>query len=419
MIPSSHTRIAAAIGAAAAASLFAPTTFAADCASLPNPVYVTGSSAVKPFLVKLGAALSKASPAVTIVYKGQGSCNGPDAIVNGTKMTGTAVYWDGVASGDQSCDLDIAGQVADVGVSDVFAASCPNITPTASEGDFFGPVQVMNMVVPKASSQTSISAEAAYFVFGFGAAGKAAPWTDDNLIFRRNEQSGTQQMVAKAINVPANKWKGVDATGSGALLTKVTTSVDPEKTIGILASDLADENRDKLKLLAYQHYGQTCGFLPDSSPTSFDKKNVRDGHYPVWGPLHFFAKVGADKKPSLPAAKQLIGYFTGEPAPAGVNLLDLEIAAHTVPACAMRVTRSAELGELASYAPPDPCGCYFDVKATGSTTCATCTNDDGCPSKHCRHGYCEAYLHEKREAPSEDGPVRLFAGRARLRGVRR
>lgn len=382
----------------AAAALFAATTVAASqadaatCASLPNPVYVTGSSAAKPLLVKLGTALSKASPAVTLIYKGQGSCTGVDAIVNGTAITGTANYWTDGMSGDQTCDLDLTGNTADIGISDVFAGSCPNVTMPADVGDFFGPVQVMNFVVPKASSQVSFSAEAAYFVFGFGMAGQAAPWTDDNLIFRRNETSGTQQMIAKAINVPANKWKGVDAGGSGGLLSKVATSATPEATIGILASDLADDNLDKIKILAYQHYGQSCGYTPDSSPTTKDKKNVRDGHYPVWGPLHLLSKVDASKKPTSKLAADVIGYLAGtQDPPAGLDILDVEIAAHTIPACAMRVSRSAEIGDLASYAPEKPCGCSFDFKTTGATTCTACTTDDTCPSKHCRYGYCEAY----------------------------
>lgn len=396
-----RNRLMAAAVAAAAVSAFAPSASAATCASLPSPVYMTGSSAVKPFAAKLGTALGTATPATTVVYKGQGSCFGPDAIYNGTAMTGTASFWDATGM-EQSCDLDLTGTPADVGVSDVYGKTCNAAFDKPDVGDFFGPVQVMNFVVPAASSQTSISAEAAYLVFGFGMAGAVAPYTDDNLIFRRNETSGTQLMITTALSqggqpFPGTKWKGIDATGSGALLTKVSTSAMPEATIGILASDLADDavTGGKIKILQYQHYEQSCGFLPDSSTTSHDKKNVRDGHYPIWGPLHMFAKIGADKKPTNKAAATLIDAITGAAEVTGVNMIDVEISAHTIPGCAMQVGRTAEIGALMSVAPAKPCGCYFEAKANGAapTSCKTCTTDTDCaggPATHCRYGYCEA-----------------------------
>ena len=369
---------------------------AADCSTFTKPVYITGSSAAKPFVKALGTALSGT---VTLVYSGPGSCNGADAIINGTKMTGTASVWDTTGT-ESSCTLPAAGQPVDVGASDVFAPSCDFLGITslpATVGDFFGPTQVMNFVVPTASSQKSISGEAAYLAFGLGAAGEVDPWSDINFMFVRDQKSGTQQMLARAIKVPANKWKGIPSTsGSGGVLTSVTSSTSPEKTIGILASDVADPNRDKLNILAFKAFGQTCGYLPDSTATSFDKANVRDGHYPVWGPLHFFAKIDATTKvPTNPDAKNFIGYFDGSVAtPTGVNLLDLEITSHTIPQCAMKVKRTSELGALASFQPDTPCGCYFEKKANGTApaSCTVCTDDAGCTgsAKHCRFGFCEA-----------------------------
>ena len=386
-------------GACLAASLLlvaAKNASAADCSTFTKPVYLIGSSAMKPFVKALAAALSGT---VTLVYQGPGSCNGPDAIINGTKMTGTASVFDSAGT-ETSCTLPTAGQTADVGASDVFATSCDFLgitTVPATVGDFWGPTQVMNFVVPTASSQKSISGEAAYLAFGLGAAGEASPWTDINFMFVRDQKSGTQQMLGRAIKVPANKWQGIPSTsGSGGVLTSVTSSTSPEKTIGILASDVADANRDKLNILAFKAFGQTCGYLPDSTATSFDKINVRDGHYPVWGPLHFYTKIDATTKvPTNPDAKNFVGYFDGSVAtPTGVNLMDLEITSHTVPQCAMKVKRSSELGALASFQPDVPCGCYFEKKATGTApaACTVCTDDAGCTgtAKHCRFGFCEA-----------------------------
>ena len=50
--------------------------------------------------------------------------------------------------------------------------------------------------MPQQSTQQSISAEAAYFVFGFGAAGQVSPWTDEASLVVRNSTSAAQIAVA-------------------------------------------------------------------------------------------------------------------------------------------------------------------------------------------------------------------------------
>lgn len=393
MNANTQRRILGALLAFSASWTAASSAQAVECSSLPTPVYVTGATGAKPLLAKLGAALAKGSSPITIVYKGQGSCAGLDAVLSSTGISGTATYWSAEAQGDLTCDLALTGSVVDVAMSDVFVSTC-NVQSPADVRDFQGPVQVMNFVVPKGSSQVNISAEAAYLVFGLGSLGQVAPWTDENLIIRRNDTSGTQLMTGAAIGAPASKWKGIDAGSSGEVLKKVAASVEPEKTIGILGSELTDENRDKITQLAYQHSGQTCGFFPDSSSTSFDKRNVRDGHYPIWGPLHLIARVDGQGAPLSAPAAEVIGYMTGAlDAPTGLDMIEVEASVHTVPACAMRVVRTEELGALASYAAPEPCHCQFEKVVSGSTSCTTCSDNAGCsaPTPYCRHGYCEAY----------------------------
>jgi serine/threonine protein kinase len=84
-----------------------------------------------------------------------------------------------------TCELPATGgpnngpPVADIGTSDVYAPTCgtlPGGQLPPNVADFLGPIQPMVFVVPKASSQQSISASAAYFVFGFGADSGVAPW---------------------------------------------------------------------------------------------------------------------------------------------------------------------------------------------------------------------------------------------------
>jgi ABC-type phosphate transport system substrate-binding protein len=410
-------KVAVSVAAAAAVGSAALPASATLCTAdpttpLPNPVFITGSSAVQNFLAGLGQALAGTT---TIIYTSPGSCNGVDAVFNGTKMgTGTAIYWDSTGTA-QNCTL--ANETADVGVSDVYYSSCtaPFVFTMIPAGvaESFGPNQVMNFVVPFASNQSIISAQAAYLIYGFGSmTNVVTPFTDPTTIFQRGAASGTQSMLAKAIGVPADKWKPFPAPmgapnvvtgGSNGMLKAVVMAgaTSPNTTIGILASDVTDKTiagvdggpptvvRSEIKILAYQHYGQQCAWLPDSTSTAFDKRNVRHGHYPLWGPLHFYTKTAGLKQ----QAKDLVGYFAGTTAPpASVNLLDLEIKGHTVPTCAMKVQRSAEIGPMTPYKDTNPCGCYMEeLLSPGSSGCMACTGTTGCSATQtCSHGYCEA-----------------------------
>jgi hypothetical protein len=77
-------------------------------------------------------------------------------------------------------------------------------------------------------------------------------------------------------------------------------------------------------------------------------------------------------------------------------IIDLEIANHTVPQCAMKVRRTRELGPYSPSNDPNPCGCYFDAHIPGGTapaSCKTCTTTPECGDAGnmiCSYGYCEA-----------------------------
>jgi hypothetical protein len=368
------------------------------CATLPDPVYVVGSSAAKPFLARVGQAIGATR---TIVYSSQGSCVGVDAALNGTATTGAATWWEPGASDvaplERKCDLEPPGIAADIGISDAFPTTCADLPQglPSNVADFFGPVQVMAFVVPAASTQTSISAEAAYLVFGFGGAEHAvAPWTDGALVFQRNGSSGTQNLIGAEIGVPAPRWRGKTNKASDDMRKSLAAvaPADADRAIGILSSDYADDIRGEDRVLAYQARGQKCGFWPDSTPTARDKRNVRDGHYPMWGPLHLLAHVGAQGVPAKDGIAAVVGHLTGtRPLPNGVSLIDLYAERHLVPLCAMSVTRASDGGPLAPYRADRPCGCYFDARATGHTDCAPCTTSAECPSDApaCSYGYCE------------------------------
>jgi hypothetical protein len=364
------------------------------CSSLPSPVYIIGSSGLTSVASELGALASTVP--ITVVYTVAHSCDGAKAIiVNETAFdTGavTANYWD-AAGTTHSCALDTASEYADIGLGNIFAGQClslPQGTPGIS--DFLGPVTPGAIVAPSGSTQTSISAEALYYTVGLGT-GTVAPWTSIAFLFV-NPASGVQLDFGLDIGVPATRWIGSVVSTATINVTKVTTSPEPEETLGTMSTDLAESasTSSAVKELAFQDVGQSCGYYPNSTATSADKRNVRNGQYPIWGFTHMFTKVNAQGVPVNPDAATVIGYFTGTlPTPTG-NFLKYVINDHLVPVCAMNVTRSSEMGRLTPFSPSPSCGCYFDSITVGSSSCESCSTSADCPdtAPHCNIGYCEA-----------------------------
>jgi hypothetical protein len=365
------------------------------CSALTNPIYATGSTALQTSIATVAQVLEK-TQSFTFVYQGTGSCIGVNAMISGTYvMNGLAFSIDPNASDPTSssaqvpCSLEPDGVAVDLGVSDVFASTCEGSSfqnlPTGIQENF-GPVQVMEFMVPKGSAETSISSEAAYNVYGFGANSQVTPWTDQTLIFQRNGSSGTQNMIAAAIGVPAVQWFGVNEGSSTAMLNALnaagTDNTKAPKAIGILASDLADNNRATLKPLAYQDVGQSCGYFPDSTASAEDKRNVRDGHYPIWGPSHFYNRVDASGKAINPGTTAFIDDLAGITTLAGVDLLAFYAKDHIVPLCAMQVTRTTDGADYTPSTPAKGCGCYYELQASGvpAASCTSCKTSADCSS---------------------------------------
>jgi ABC-type phosphate transport system substrate-binding protein len=386
--------LALAVGFAAA--LGARRADATDCASLPNPIWVTGSTAAKPLLVEIGKLMAGQSPPVSVVYLGQGSCTGVDAILSGTPMTGTGLsYWDATGA-ELNCDITGAsGVAAHIGISDVFATTCyqlPGGLP-ASVADYTGPVQAMTFAAHSLSKERAISGEAAYYVFGFGGDSQVPPWMFEASIFKRDSASGTQRMIAAAIGVPPERWRGTATTSSGDMVSRLASANFPDQTIGILTAAVAQDNRGMVKTLAYQPFGQKCAVFPDSSETANDKANVRNGQYPIWGPLHVFIRLNGSGYPANAKAGEVAGYLAGtRPTPSTIDLVKIAAQSRVVPQCAMHVKRAQELGPTTPFAPSGACGCYYDKLATTTTSCKACATSAECPTSApvCSYGYCEA-----------------------------
>jgi hypothetical protein len=367
-------------------------------------VYITGSSNFPPLLAKLAPLVLVRG--FTPVFQVSSSCTGvksvfgsqpAELLINDPKPGPNAKYAAYFTAGGTQvpCTLGPTGAQVDIGESDIFSTTCGYASPGGAIGEYLGPIQPMVFVVPSKSGQTAITSEAARAVFGMGGNnGAAAPWTDPHLYFVRNANTGTQQMIAHAIGVPANAFWGVDrgtAANVDALIRVISDQGLAEQAIGIISTDYYDSDRGNLNALAFKAQGQGCAYLPDSTESKRDKLNVRDGHYPIWGPLHFFAAV-SNGVPVSPGATAFVSVVSVPNIPK--ELLDAFIGSSLVPTCAMNVQRSTELGPLAQYAAPFQCGCYFEASLNGAAPsgCGRCTTANDCtdPARPaCNLGYCE------------------------------
>jgi hypothetical protein len=376
-----------------------------------------------PVLKALGKALRQDTTPTTIVWQATGSCTIVDAVYSGTPLKQNLSYipadpaWDATTGTVPSCTPDAAGAPVQLGIPIVYPASCTSTAMPTTVKAVKGPVQSFVFVVPKASTAQSISAEEAYMVFGFGAAGAVAPWLDESFYFVRPATKGTQVSLGAIIGVPATKWKGHPIDQSTNVASMVAASTAPDKTIGILGTEIYDgtANRAALRSLSFQAYNQTGGYFPDTTVTAFDKRNVRDGHYLGWS--HVFYLTGADAGGAIADARasRVIDILTGSPtaaAPAGLNPLTLVAGKGLVPLCAMNVQRGVEGGPLSAFQSTEPCGCFYESSVGAApTSCVACASSATCASgQTCLHGFCEAAsgrtsLSDCAAAPATDADI--------------
>lgn len=423
-------------GTTAATTTTPSVPFDGTCATLPGKViYIESGDTQENLLKNLGRHLRDTAN-ITLVYNLTGSCTLTNDIYTGTKIVpnGTLKYVPSTAEDATwaptktalTCTTPASGVAVDLAISALFVQSCGLGGPPSGSGLGLiqGPVQAYTFVAPTASAQTAIWAEEAYYAFGFGSASPLAPtynpWNNEAFMFIRPASKSTLVATAKNIAVPPAKWKGVQLASSGEVVTSVSTSVQPDPTIGILGSEVYDSNRSKgLKTLAFQAFGQKGAFFPDSTAQSFDKQNVRDGHYTLWSPTVYITAVDGSNKPSNPTVKYVVDLVLGTPniAPEGGGssfdgLADV-VKVGLIPDCAMRVTRSEDGGDLSPYSPNSACTCYFLSKIAGASGtpagCSTCTVASDCGGGgKCNHGFCEP------SAISTTGtaPVGCFSGTA-------
>ena len=378
-----------------------PTVRCADAG--PNVIYMTGTSDFGPLLMQVTPLLAANNPPYRAVFMSGSSCGGVSAVFGPTttvikdvprtqtKAASYAYYFDDAGT-QVSCTLDPEGKVVDIGVSNLYSTVCdPTYVPGATVAGYLGPVVTFGLTVPAASTQKSISVEAAHIIFGLGGQNptglKASPWIEPAYYSIRNSGAGSPALTAALIDVPRTAFWGVDRLSTDSIRDSLKVSPAPEQSIGILSIDYVDKDRGNLHVLSLQAEGQLSGYLPDSTDTSLNKANVRDGHYPLWGYVHFYT-ANINGAPSAAAG----AFVTRFSVPSlDRALVDAMIDASLVPQCAMKVARVAEMGAFVPNPSEFQCGCHFDQRTTGRTSCTTCVTPNDCPASApaCNYGFCE------------------------------
>lgn len=381
------------------------------CSSFVNPVLVVGSDSVPPVLKQIGPSLAadELSP-ITVLYLETRSCAAIDALYGRTALEGTACYYaaDGETDdsecgeiGARACTL--GGLPVDVAVSDVFPETCDRAEDPAIEHRA-GPIQAAVFLTTARSSQEAISWEAARASYDPESASIAPPWDDENLLFQRITASGTQRLIAEALDLDPNKLlRGVSFSSSSKLIAEVEAindsgGADAERVLGIYDVSNADrrtkDGQVGFKVLAYQKQGAACAVKPDAN--GYDKANVRKGAYDLWSPLHFVRRKGTD---SEKAATRVLDLILMDPkvTVSGVSRADVFttwVTRSFVPECAMEWRREGEMSELLPHE-TSSCKNAFEctLQVNGTGACARCDEQSSaCKSgSHCdfRFGYCE------------------------------
>ncbi|MBS2013959.1 MAG: hypothetical protein JST00_13805 [Deltaproteobacteria bacterium] len=384
---------------------------AAPCSSIgAQPiVYVESGDTQEGLLKRLGSRLVNAASPIRIVYKSLPTCTLGADLYNGnpmvTDLTGARPIRYIPSSAEDPgwnpnlpapiCEADAPGNTIGLGIGATYLSSCTALpAKPADVAVLEGPEQAYGFIAPIASNQIAITAEEGYLAYGFPAGdGQALPWVEQALRFSRGATASTALTTASAIGLKAGQLKGTIPPNntSTEVLNLVATSTNPNATIGIMGADVYDSARNQVKMLAFKGFGQRYAYFPDSTGTSFDKQNMRDGHYLPWSPTPYITRVDGAGKATDPNVQRIIDLVFGARTDADVDGLLAVIQSGLVPKCAMKVQRLFDGGDLSLYDAPEPCGCYYEANVPqGTTKCTACANDTVCGGGKCRRGYCEA-----------------------------
>jgi hypothetical protein len=414
-----------------------------SCESLPGTiVYIESADTQEALLDTVGRQLRDKAD-VTLVFLLTGSCTvtpamygtgGPTAMPATTSMlyipsTAESSTWT-PAVPEFACTLS-QSETPDLGIAALFPSSCAGYSslPQGSIQQYIGPTQAYTFIVPSAeytNGQTSISAPEAYYAFGDGADNPVTPaeWNVPADFYLRPGTKSTLVSTAANIHLKSAQMTDVLPDGgtadgrnlvpsSGGCESAVASATPLPQAIGILGDEVYDSNRAAgVNILAFKTFGQNFAYFPDSTATSYDKQNIRDGHYTLWSPDVYMAP-STGGVPTNPTVKYLLDIILGNPGATtpdgGANPIDgLQITAGVglTPSCAMQVTRTQDGTqtngqEVNPYAPTAPCTCKFlsDLVAAGKqgvtvpASCTACTTaadcSDAAGALGCFNGFCE------------------------------
>ncbi len=383
-----------------------------DCRTLPNPVYLPTTTLIDTLMRRVLPVLADPSPTtgvgaadqMTVIQFPQASCNAYEVLDQNLEISGTGVYFAPGNVTPQNCDLAVGtGIKADLAAMDVGGQTCLGAVPQASMVEFPSHVETLGFVVPRNSTQTSITATEAYYLLKFAGQGAnaIAPWVDPNFVHVRHGGSSTQLTIGANIGLSGTKWNTTLQSNQGSTAVQTAVIADNsngnhEKSIGILNSSKWEASLNAMRVLAFQPFNSCLGAVyPDSTSVARDKRNVRDGHYPIWTNLRYilehqsgqpFSDNGAT---SAANAKKFIDIMTNQRTASNLNVSLQVIQTGNIPACAMFVGRQTDGGSIAPFDHPAPCNCYFDsVNGVVNPSCVSCATTP-CATGVCRSGFCE------------------------------
>lgn len=403
------------------------------CSSLPGTVvYIESGDTQEPLLKALGRKLRDEAN-ITIAFELTGSCTLSPNLYNATPIPKNTnmLYIPSTAENpswtptdaELTCATDANnGTTPNLGISALFPSSCAGLAaPPSGIGSFNGPIQAYTFIVPTAEfgTQTSISAAEAYYALGDGVNNPVTfngspEWNVPTQFYLRPATKST--LVATALNIGLTAKEATLAGADGGttdgrqllatsdeVLTGVAASTSMQ-AIGILGDEVFDANRGMgVNVLAFAAFGQSQAFYPDSTTTSFDKQNIRDGHYTLWSPTVYITPIDPSGAPTNAAVKYITDLVLGNPGaspPGGlvdggtpIDGLGTVVNVGLTPNCAMQVQRAGDGAPLAPYTPSAPCTCYFLSKvpqaAALPASCVACSSTSPCATGACFNGYCE------------------------------
>ncbi len=391
---------------------------AEDCSALidepatPIPkIYIENGDTQEPLVKRLGKLLVASRTPLRIIYRNRPTCNIRDSLFDKRVMTevreGTPAALRTVryipvdpTQEPRECNVPLPADAAsaqriELGIGATYISSCSVKAQPTDVAVREGPVQAYGFITHKSSSQVAITAEEGYLAYGFAAgAGEAQPWVVQELRFKRGNTASTTLTMSSAVRLKPLEMKAApDQARSEDIITGIIGASNPEASLGILGTELFDQQRaSNIKMLAFKTFGQRFAYFPDRTNATFDKENVRDGHYLPWAPTPYILEVDASRAPVSANALRIYELVMGLRTEATVDGLLQVVQSGLVPKCAMKVTRSGDGADLSLYSDPAPCGCYFESKVPGgaTTACTACTNDATCNGGTCRLGFCEA-----------------------------